>query len=149
MIKEYEYLHGIIFSRLCSNTSITFTIKPYGKGYSSYVINSSAGLYIKYSSRKRSPWRFTFLKSHINKISRMHRAFGEVFIVLVCYLDGVATIKFSDLKPILNSRTKHRQVSIHRKRNTMYRVTSPKGELSEKISKTSCPDKIIDYLNDL
>lgn len=148
MIKEYEYLHGVVFTRLCSNFEVDVFIKPYNKqGYSSFVLNNRAGLYIKYSGKRLAPWRFTFLKTHQDEILEMYKELGEVFIALVCKLDGVAVLNFSEFKAILNDTSKsHEWLSVTRKRNTMYSVAASDGKLDFKISKMSCPNKIIPYL---
>lgn len=149
MIKEYEYLHGVVFNRLCNVTTIPINIRPFKpEGYSSYIINDSAGLFIKYSSKRLSPWRFTFQKSHQVEISEMQKRYSEVFIALVCNLDGVVVLNHSELKLILDDDHKDSEwMSVSRTRNKMYTVAASDGKLGFKISKTSCPDKIVSFLS--
>ena len=147
MIKEYEYLHGVVFSRLCSISEVELFIKPFkNEGYSSYVFNNKAGLYIKYSGRRLTPWQFTITKSQQNEILEMYTRFGEVFIALVCYLDGVVLLNFKELRLILDDiHDDSEWISVSRRRNQMYSVSASDGKLGFKISKSSCPDKIIEF----
>lgn len=147
MIKEYEYLHGVVFTRLCSIYGFNVSIKPFkNDGYSSYVINDKAGLYIKYCGKRLTPWRFSFAKSHQNEIEEMHMAYGEVFVALVCYLDGVVMLSYAELKKILDTlHDEHEWISVSRPKNKMYCVAASDGELDFKVGKTSCPDKVKEY----
>jgi hypothetical protein len=147
MIKEYEYLHGVVFSRLCSVSEIAFSIAPFKKErYSAYTLNNKAGLYIKYSGKRLTPWKFTLAQSHQNEILEMYNKFGEVFIALVCYLDGVVLLNFKELKAILDDQHGDSEwISISRRRNEMYSVSASNRKLGFKISKASCPDKIVNY----
>jgi len=144
MIKEYEYLHGVVFNRLCNVFEMELSIKPLNKkGYSAYILNNKAGLYIKYSGKRLTPWRFTFLKSHHEEIEKMYTRFGEVFIALVCYLDGIVMLNYAELKTILDHAHKDSEwLNISRRKNKMYSVTGTDGTLDFKVSKTSCPDKV-------
>ncbi len=147
MIKEYEYLHGVVFNRLCNISEVDLHIKPFKPGnYSSYIINNSAGLFIKYSGKRLSPWRFTFLKSHQDEIFELYAKYGEVFIALVCHLDGVVVLTYGELKQILDEMHEVSEwISVSRGRNKMYSVSASDGKLDFKVSKTSCPDKMITF----
>ena len=148
MIKEYEYLHGVVFNRLCSAYSFEVSIKPLKEdGYSSYVLNKTAGLHIKYSSKRLTPWRFTFSKANQDEILIMKKRFGEVFVALVCNLDGVVVLDFDELKALLDiGHDENEWLSISRRKNKMYSVAAANGKLDFKIGMNSCPDKIVDYL---
>ena len=147
MIKEYEYLHGVVFNRLCSVRNIKLLIRPYKvSGYSSYIVNESVGLYIKYSGGRLAPWKFTFLKSHQEEVFELYKSYGEVFIALVCNLDGIAILNFEEIKAVLpDSFDQTEQIRVFRKRNSMYTVSSSSQERSFKVSKRSCPEKIVAY----
>lgn len=149
MIKEYEYLHGVVFSRLCNVYGTSVSIRPYTEqGYSSYVVNDVTGLYIKYSGKRLNPWRFSFTEGHQNEILRMHQEYGQVFIALVCNIDGVVVLSYKEFKEILDEEhSAHEWVSVSRTKRKMYSVAGSDGKLEYKISRSSCPDKIIDYVS--
>lgn len=148
MIKEYEYLHGVVFARLCSMVGREISIRPYKeRGYSSYIVNNSAGLYIKYSGKRLSPWRFTLTKAHQREIQELHTAFGEVFVALVCNLDGVVILNHNELKTILDEiHDETEWISVARTKNKMYTVCASDGELTYKVGLNSCPHKIANYI---
>lgn len=148
MIKEYEYLHGVVFTRLCGNFGKEISVRPYREGgYSSFVLNGKVGLYIKYSGKRLPTWRFTVAKPHQIEIQDMYTEFGEVFTALVCHLDGVALINHAELKDILDDDHEGTEwISVKRQRGQMYSVCASNGKLKYKISLSSCPDKVLDFL---
>ena len=76
-------------------TQQTMTVAPYSESdNASYVINENKGIYIKYSSKRLSPWRFSFQKRHHEMISEMKRKLEEMFVILVCNDDGVGCADF-------------------------------------------------------
>jgi hypothetical protein len=148
MIKDYEYLHGVVFSRLCNVQGLEISIRPYGSsGYSAYVLNVCAGLYIKYSTKRLTPWRFTMLKAHRDDMLEMKESFGEVFTALVCNLDGVVVLSFEELGIILGDiHETAGWISVSRRKRGMYSISGSSGRLESKVGLRSCPDKIVDYL---
>lgn len=148
MTKEFEQYHGAVFSRLLHASSEPLYFKFYPtKSNSSYIINGMAGLYIKHSTKRASPWRFTFAKSHQDEIFEMYERFGEVFTAFVCHHDGIAVLKFEELKKILDENHDDVEwVSVARRRRTQYTVAGTDGKLNFKVSQKSCPEKILGYL---
>ncbi|MDD3807317.1 MAG: hypothetical protein PHE86_04680, partial [Candidatus Marinimicrobia bacterium] len=103
MIKEYEFFHGVVFSRIAHSHSGFVKIKAHPtKSNSSYVINDNIGIYVKYSSKRLSPWRFSFKREHQDEILEMKNNFGEVFTIFVCNDDGIVCLDFNELKQILD-----------------------------------------------
>lgn len=144
MIKEYEFYHGVVFTKLFQNCQNNLSIKPYpSSSNASYILNDSIGLYIKYSTKRLSPWRFSFQKEHQDEILEMKNKLGQVFLLLVCGEDGVVTLSFSELKKLLDEN--HGQVewiSAARTLNKEYTVKGSDGGLERKVGKTDFPKKI-------
>ncbi len=144
MIKEFEFYHGIVFARLLHATQKQVCIKPFPTpDNASYVLNDKVGIYIKYSTKRLSPWRFSFQKKHHDEILEMKNKIGETFLLLVCNNDGIVVISFNELKQILNEKYKSVEwISVARGRKEMYAVKGSDGELEFKIGKTEFPAKI-------
>ena len=113
----------------------------------SYVLNDSAGLYIKHSTKRMTPWRFSFQKKHQNEIQKMKNKFDNVFLVLVCGDDGVVTLSYDELKKILNEQYDEVEwIAISRRPREKYAVTGSDGKLKYKIGENEFPDKILKIL---
>ena len=135
MIREFEFFHGLVFARILHGTQRPLSIKPFKSlSNSSYVVNDSIGIYIKYSSKRMTPWRFTFRKEHQDEIDLMKSSFERVFLLLVCNDDGVVCLSYSELTQILDNQHQPIEwISATRHKRQMYAVKGSNGELDFKI----------------
>ncbi len=102
---------------------------------------------MKYSSKRMSPWGFSFLKSHQDEILEIKKAIGEVFLLLVCHDDGIVALNFDKLKIILDEV--HDQVEwirVSRRPREKYSVSGSDGKLKFKIGGNEFPKKIFNAL---
>ena len=145
MIKEFEKYHGLVLSRMLHESKNHISIETYpSNDNASYIINGSIGLYIKYSKKRISPWRFTFMKEHQDEVLKMKKKFTEVFIVFVCHDDGIAALSYEELKIILDEVHEEVEwVAIKRRRREKYSVSGHDGKLKFKIGENEFPSKII------
>lgn len=149
MIKEFEIYHGIAFTRMTQLAPRPFSIQSIpGKNNSSYVIDGKAALYIKYCTTRRSPWRFTFTKSHQEEIHKLHQKFGQVFVLLVCFQDGIVALNYEELKSILDDHYEETEwVSASRRKREMYTLKGKNGLLDFKVGDKDYPKKIFEFLD--
>ena len=143
MIKEFELYHGVVLSRLIHGGEL-LEIKTYSlDSNASYVLNQSIGLYIKYSTKRMTPWHFSFKKNHQHEIQNLKDKFGEVFLVLVCGHDGVVALSYNELKKVLDEDHKEVEwLAIHRRVREKYKVTGSDGKLKYKIGENEFPIKV-------
>jgi hypothetical protein len=115
--------------------------KVIGKG-----ITAKAGVFIKYSGSRVSPWRYSFKKVDQDEIDQLNKAFGQVFVVLVNGDDGIACLDFANLKVILDEHHEEQEwVSISRKPRQNYRVAGNDGIHEKPLPKNSYPQVIVDF----
>lgn len=145
MFKEFEFYHGVVFANILHSTNERIAIEPYPTpSNSSYVLNQSIGLYIKYSSKRMSPWSFSFRKEHQDEILRMKEDLGEVYVVLVCNEDGFVTLSFSELKAVLNEvHEEVESISVWRSPREMYLVKGSDGKLPFKVARNELSRKLL------
>jgi len=149
MIKEFERYHGVALARLVHGSKIPVSIEPYPSKYNaSYILNEKIGLYVKYSKKRLSPWRFSFLKVHQDEIFQMKKLLKEVFIIFVCHDDGLVVLSFDELKTTLDEEYKEIEwVAIKRRPRQMYSVSGSDGKLKFKIGENEFPSKIFKRMN--
>ena len=145
MIKNFEFYHGIVFSRLLHATKKEVSIKAYpSPDNASYVINGKVGMYIKYSTKRLSPWGFSFQKRHQDEILKMKNELGEVFVLLVCKDDGIVGLNFDEIRKLLDEVHEDAEwIRIARGRRQMYGVTGSDGKLEYKAGKDDFPERIL------
>lgn len=146
MNKEFEFYHGIVFSKLIHFSKTPITIKRFPTaGNASYILNEGIGLFIKHSSKRLSPWRFSLQKVHQDEILAMKNFPLEVYLILVCGEDGVVTLTFNELKQILNDVHGDTEwISATRNPRKEYTVKGSDGTLGRKVGKSDFPKKIFE-----
>jgi hypothetical protein len=144
MIDKFEFFHGLVFARIIHGTQRPLSVKPFQSiSNASYVVNDNIGIYIKYSTKRMTPWRFTFQKEHQEEIDLMKSKFKNVFLVLVCNDDGVVCLNYSELKQLFdNQHDPIEWISATRHKREMYAVKGSNGELGFKIGQNEFPEKI-------
>lgn len=144
MIKEFEFYHGLVFARILHSLQRPVSIAPYhSSSNASYVISGGIGLYIKYSTKRMTPWRFSFKREHQEEITEMRAKFGRVFLVLVCNDDGIVCLSYEELKKILDEHHDPVEwVSAKRHPREMYAVKGSNGALEFKIGANEFPHKL-------
>lgn len=146
MIKEFEFYHGAALTAIIhyyKYKPLSIRLYPSASN-ASYVLNDVIGLYIKHSSKRLSPWRFVFQRSHQEEILRMKEELKQVFVLLVCEDDGIVTLNFTELKILIGKRHEQTEwISAARTPNTEYTIKgSEGGELNYKIGKNDFPKKL-------
>lgn len=147
MIKEFEFYHGVVFTKLIHACNGQILFKPYPTASnSSYILNNDIGLYIKHSAKRMSPWRFSMQKIHQDEILNMKNHLTEVFLLLVCGEDGIVTLSFNELKQILNDAHGDIEwISASRNPRKEYTIKGSDGILSRKVGKSDFPKKILEF----
>jgi len=102
MISEFEFFHGAVLARVLHGSKRSVSLAPYSPlDNAAYVINGKTGIYIKYSSKRLSPWRFSFQKRHCDMIAKMRNDLGYAVVALVCHDDGIVALGIGDFQQIV------------------------------------------------
>ena len=107
-----------------------------------FLLNKSARLYLKYSTRVRSPWGFTFTAEE--QVLLHNVEYGpETVIGLICGSDGVAALSCVDYRGIAQPSRSAIHVACYRLHGEHYEICGPDGVLPRKVP-PSAWRKIID-----
>jgi hypothetical protein len=86
---------------------------------------------IKYSTKRLSPWNFSFTADQLFEISALARTFDAVWMVLVCGVDGVVSLRAREFLAITEPRPGGIcAIRVYRSKNTMYRISGNARELA-------------------
>lgn len=148
MVNEFEFYHGLVLAKLIHASKEALLVNNFGQSdNAAYVVNNKVGVYIKYCTKRLTPWRFTFLKTHQEIIQEMKSCFDEVFVLLICHKDGVVILDWNLLKAVLDSTHRGMEwVAVSRGKNRMYSISGTDGVLRYKVSRGDFPDKILKRL---
>jgi len=148
MINEFEFFHGAVFSGILHGAKTEVRLSAYrDDDNATYVLNDKVGLYIKYSTKRLTPWRFSFLEKHQEQIKALKKNFGNVYLILVCNKDGIVILSYEDLRQILDENIELVEwVSVTRGKGKMYGVKGSDGELEFKVGRNMFPEKLFEHL---
>lgn len=143
MTRGFESYFGIAFTKIIRLNKVN-SLRPYASGdNSAYILNENIGIFIKYSAKRLSPWTFTFLKDHQDKIQRIADQYSKVFLLLVCNDDGVVCLSFLELKKVLDDKYQESEwIRVSRKKRESYAVSGSNGKLKFKVGPGDFPKKI-------
>src|SRR6266853_429746 len=101
-----------------------------------FVIDDRAIVYLKYSTRVRSPWSFTF-SAEEQALLNHPPSKGNLTIALICGEDGVAALGFDAFKGIARSKNTAFRIACFRRHGEHYEISGPDGVLDGKVPPSS------------
>jgi hypothetical protein len=101
-----------------------------------FVFNDRVSVLLKYSTRSRSPWGFTFTADE--QVFLESRACEyKTAIALVCGSDGVAALNYEAYTVVAPRRNGAIHIACSRQHGRHYEVSGPNGLLNKKIAPSS------------
>lgn len=140
MIREVELYHGVAILRLVRGAPEPIGVSHLGR--SKYLLDDGTGLYVKYSTKRLTPWSFSFSAEQQRDIASLREECGRIFVVLVCGQDGVACLSDAELSRVLDEDHKDEWVKAARKRNEKYSITGSDERRVFKVGDNEYPLKI-------
>jgi len=136
MIKEFEMYHGIVLSKLVHINNNIEISSDVNNDNSSYILNKSCGLYIKFSKKRLTPWTFTFNFEHNNAIESLSSLTTTGYVVFVCGNDGICCVEFQEFFFAIGQMVEgdKKSISISRFKKEQYLVSGSNYEISHKFS---------------
>jgi hypothetical protein len=137
MLDEYEFFQGAVLRQLIVDADWSLTIRPFVREgrISAFIINNRIGVYVKHSSKRMTPWRFTFNIDQAADLLDLEVKFPDTFVVFVCESDGLVTLDVGRLHEIISFETENAWVRIERPPRSQYDVGGNKGDLPNKLSR--------------
>ncbi|MET4726052.1 hypothetical protein ABIF63_010158 [Bradyrhizobium japonicum] len=140
MLDDYEFYQGVVLRQLAveNDYSMSVSFRPFVREgrINAFVMNGRVGVYIKHSSKRMSPWRFTFNIEQAADLLDLEHKFPDSFMVFVCGTDGLVTLTCADLHSIVSfQESENAWVSISRPPRTQYELAGNRGELKYKVSR--------------
>lgn len=128
-IKKQEFYEGAALHLLARAGAISGLqyVGPFFK------INGQLLLLLKYSTRTRGPWGFTFTPDEQRSIQQ-YAAELPIVIALICGSDGVAALPYEAYTRIAVPKATAFRVSCHRNHGKHYGIKGPDGQLAEKVA---------------
>lgn len=133
MIPELDRYHGIVLRQIlvAHRGRVALGIADLTGRKDAYYIDGAA-FQIKHSSKRLSPWQFTYMPENLAELSELRRACDPVWVFLVCGQDGVVGLSYDELTSVIQGGVGGvAWVRVTRSRRSMYRVAGASGELAK------------------
>ena len=128
-ITKQEFYEGAALHKLARGGLITsLNYKP-----PFFTVNGKLLVCLKYSTRNRTPWGFTFTPDE-QMLLRNGAKTLPLVVGLVCGADGIAAVSYAEFRKIAPLRKHSIHVSCYRRHGQHYGVFGPKGEHDGKIA---------------
>lgn len=140
MLDKSAYYHGAAVIPILEDDRCRSIRK---RGSLGYVVNDDAFLFLKYTTKARSPWRFTFDRDDIERCVKMSDEYRQVVFGFVCGGDGVCAIDLNQGRELLGMKAGW--IAAARKHNHSYEVWGAEGSLKRKVSLKRWPSLIFEF----
>lgn len=149
MITDTAKFHGVVLINLIEDISSGLSIRKLNTEISGiYLLNEKIPLFLKYASKRTSPWSFTFHSTHLQCYYELTVEYGDCLMVLICGSDGVVTLgNFEMRRIVVPGSDEQKRVTVTRKLKHMYSVNGSDGDIEKRISRKSLTEYVTSILN--
>jgi hypothetical protein len=128
-IKKQEFYEGAALHLLVRNENPTNI--EYDPPF--FVLNGNVSVYLKYSTKGRSPSGFTFTTGE-QALIRDRASKAKLMIGLICGADGVVAFTYEGYLSVAAPKRSAVYISCYRNHGEHYEVYGPDGKLNGKIA---------------
>ena len=141
---DYTFFHGNALVRLVQDRR-TYGLELYHENHC-YLVNKKSGIYLKHSTKRISPWQFTFLPEHLNEIASIKNEIKSLFLVLICNDDGICCLNFQEIAQLIlvGNMDQTKSIRVSRSLHEKYAVSGTDGKLKHKIGNSDFPRKVLE-----
>jgi hypothetical protein len=138
MISEFKRYHGSAIAELLDDAEEPISISRYDLNNNAvYILNSKIALFIKHSTKRIAPWRFSFAPEHLLVYFELQEKYQHIFVVLVCGNDSVAVINANQFSKLIDVHSlENSWISVTTSHNTSMQVEGSFGALKTKLLKS-------------
>lgn len=138
MPDEYEFYQGAVLRQLVVESVTSIIITPFVREgrINAFVINGKIGVFVKHSTKRMSPWRFTFTLDQISDMLDLEAACRDTFTAFVCGDDGIVVLDVGNLHGAMTfDDSEHAWLRIDRPPRSQYAVAGNRAELPNRIAR--------------
>jgi hypothetical protein len=131
MIPEVDRYQGVVFRQilLARGMPMRIGVADLAGRVDAFSLEGAA-FQIKHSSKRLSPWQFTYLPENLEELRQLSISFSPVWVFLVCGVDGIVGLSLDELNSIAQiGEGGAAWVRVSRSRNSMYHVSGVLREL--------------------
>ena len=128
-IRKQEFYEGAAL-HLIARTGLIASIR-YDAPF--FLFNDRLSVLLKYSTKGRSPWAFTFTADEQIFLESRATKF-KTAVALICGADGVAALSYESYASVACRRQGAIHIACYRQHGEHYEVNGPDGTLTKKVA---------------
>lgn len=128
-IRKHEFYEGAALHQLAKGGRIREV--RYESPF--FIVNGGLVLHLKYSTKSRGPWAFTFMPEE-QAILEGRADHHRIVVGLVCGADGVVALDYRAYREIASPRAAAVRIACARRHREQYEVSGPEGVLGRKVA---------------
>jgi hypothetical protein len=128
-IKKQEFYEGAALHLLTRSGQVTSL--QYEPPF--FLLNDRLSVLLKYSTRGRSPWGFTFTVDE-QELLQTRASANKIALGLICGADGVASFSYESYLTIAIPKQAAVHIACYRQHGEHYEISGPDGTLNRKIA---------------
>ncbi|SFV07297.1 hypothetical protein [Alicyclobacillus macrosporangiidus] len=142
-IHEMDGYHGRALMQIIRSDEFT-SINRYDTSIrSAYVINHNTGLYVKYTTRENSPWRFSFSADEWSRLTPFASRYPRMFMLFVCGYSKFCVLDCSQFISVTSLTGESCWTEISREPGTFFRVRGNVGVLDGSVPPSAYPRRVL------
>jgi len=113
-----------------------------------YLLNNTLPVLCKYSTKRINPWSFSIKKDVLDIYFSLVKVYKECLIILICGIDGIISLDYSEVCNIININipSEQKRISATRKLGEMYYISGSDGNLKNKVAQKSVVENLQRHL---
>lgn len=141
-IQEQDIYHGTALMQIVEHPSFK-ALNRASKEYGHYLINTDRQVFAKYTTKKRSPWQFTFQPKDVTAISGAVESGDRLFVCLVCGHVTICALTQNEIRQVIDLKSPTQQtVRVEVPKGGSCHVHGTSGALVRTVPHNSFPDKV-------
>lgn len=141
MIDKQEYYHGAALMRLLDDKRC-HEVRRLDVGYG---VNGHSLVFLKYSTKGRSPWRFNFSADERRRLAA-RAEYLRVTLALICGGDGICAMTLAEAEVLMGRDAGW--LAVRRRFHERYGVSGQAGKLPRKVPRHRWPEIVFDGASD-
>jgi hypothetical protein len=133
MIQESEFYHGAAVLHLIADPRCR-VVRPHSLGVTA---NDDALAVLKYSTKKRPPWRFNVTEGEWTTLCSLPESIAMIAVGLICGGDGVCAVTLDELRLLVAE--KPGWIAVRRGHHERYAITGSADDLPRKVTAQRWP----------
>lgn len=143
-VQTQDLYHGAVLTQITEHPSFKALNKA-DSIYGHYLINHDTRLFVKYLTKRNSPWNFKFSAAELQAIQSDMDLTGNVHLCLVCGQETICALNRQEFSILLDFTSSESQsIIVEVPEGGSMRVKGTVGNLGRTLRHNSFPDKLFE-----